>query len=62
MVSFMYMIHVHVHVTALFLFHDFMIELPVFMDFEDHFFRVSVQAYNNRSDLERLIDALKELL
>ncbi|MEC9042599.1 MAG: aminotransferase class V-fold PLP-dependent enzyme [Verrucomicrobiota bacterium] len=44
------------------LFHDFMIELPVFMDFEDHFFRVSVQAYNNRSDLERLIDALKELL
>jgi len=44
------------------LFHNFMIELPVFMDFEDHFFRVSVQAYNNRSDLERLIDALKELL
>ena len=44
------------------LFHDSMIELPVFMDFEDHFFRVSVQAYNNRSDLERLIDALKELL
>ena len=44
------------------LFHDFKIELPVFMDYEDHFFRVSVQAYNDRSDLERLINALKELL
>ena len=44
------------------LFHDFKIELPVFMDYEEHFFRVSVQAYNDRSDLERLINALKELL
>ena len=44
------------------LFHDFKIELPVFMDYEEHFFRVSVQGYNDRSDLERLINALKEVL
>ena len=44
------------------LFHESKVELPVFLDFEDHFFRVSVQAYNNHSDMERLIEALKKFI
>ena len=44
------------------LFHESKVELPEFLDFEDHIFRVSVQVYNNHSDMERLIEALKKFI
>lgn len=44
------------------LFYESKVEIPVFLDFEDHFFRVSVQVYNNHSDMERLIEALKKFI
>ena len=38
------------------------IEMPVFSNEHGDFFRVSVQAYNNEQDLNRLIEALPKLL
>jgi len=36
--------------------------VPVFLHPEGNMFRISVQAYNNESDLDRLVAALRELL
>ena len=44
------------------LFHRFKVDVPVFLHPKGSMFRISVQAYNNESDLERLAKALKEML
>ena len=44
------------------LFHESKVELPVFLDFDDAYFRVSIQAYNNHSDMDRLVESLKKFL
>ena len=44
------------------LFHRFKVEVPVFLNPKGNMFRISVQAYNDGSDLERLVNALKEML
>ena len=44
------------------LFFNFKVELPVFLDQKEKFFRISVQAYNKNSDLERLIEAIDKLI
>ena len=44
------------------LFFNFKVELPVFLDQKEKFFRVSVQAYNENSDLERFIEAINKLI
>ena len=44
------------------LYEQYQIEMPVFSNEHGDFFRVSVQAYNNEQDLNRLIEALPKLL
>ena len=44
------------------LFQRYKVDLPVFLHPEGNMFRISVQAYNNESDLDRLVAALRELL
>lgn len=44
------------------LFHRFKVEVPVFLNPKGNMFRISVQAYNDESDLERLTKALREML
>jgi selenocysteine lyase/cysteine desulfurase len=44
------------------LFFDFKVELPIFLNQKEKFFRISVQAYNENSDLERLIEAIEKLI
>ncbi len=44
------------------LFQHFKVDVPVFLHPEGNMFRISVQAYNNESDLDRLVAALRELL
>ena len=44
------------------LFHRFKVDVPVFLHPKGSMFRISVQAYNDTSDLERLVHALRELL
>lgn len=44
------------------LFENYQVEVPVFANGHGEFFRVSVQAYNSREDLQRLVDALGGLL
>jgi isopenicillin-N epimerase len=41
---------------------DFLIEVPIFEWQNQKFIRVSVHYYNDRSDIKRLISALKKLL
>jgi isopenicillin-N epimerase len=44
------------------LYHRYRVEVPVLRTRHGWFIRVSVQAYNDGSDLQRLVDALAELL
>ena len=44
------------------LYDDFGIEIPVMVWHDRPYIRVSAQGYNTRSDMERLVEALGELL
>jgi isopenicillin-N epimerase len=44
------------------LFHEFQVEIPFIPWEKQHFFRISIQAYNTRDDVDRLVAGLKHIL